>query len=101
MKDKNIKKRIFSVLIVIFGLTMGVSWNKAGFCIGDIIFSSLGLSPWSKETSGTHYPAIIGTLAILAGLVMFSYTLQKKHRTSLWLGIAIFIVLVNLISSFI
>ena len=42
------KSRITAVVLILIGLALGVTWNKASFCIGDNLFAALGLPAWSK-----------------------------------------------------
>ena len=96
--NKKLVKRIISILLIITGLAFGVTWNPTKYCLGDEIFKALGLSPWSNGFSGTHYPAVIGIFVILAGMIVLSFTLNKKARTWLWIAIVLLIVLLNLLS---
>ena len=67
-REKRRINRIVAVLLIALGLVLGVTWNRTKFCIGDNIFIALGLPTWSNGTSGTHYPAIIGSVFILIGI---------------------------------
>ena len=77
-KRKNLTNRLIAVLLIVLGLILGGTWNSAKYCIGDKIFIALGISPRSNGSSGTHYPAIIGSFVILAGISILNLTLQKK-----------------------
>ena len=86
-------KRIISIIMIVLGIILGVTWNKNGLCIGDNLFSALGLPAWSYGTSfnrGTHYPAVIGTILILAGLNVFNYTLRVNYQKWFWASVLIF-----------
>ena len=87
-KSKKLTNRIMAVLLIVLGLILGGTWNSAKYCIGDKIFIALSISPWSNGSSGTHYPAIIGSFVILAGISILNLTLQKKTR--LWICVADF-----------
>lgn len=77
-ENKKTFTRVIAVALIAFGVVLGVNWGSAKFCIGDHIFSALGLPVWSKGTSRAHYPAILGSVFLLAGISMFNFTLQKK-----------------------
>ena len=74
-KSKKLTNRIIAVILIVLGLILGGTWNSAKYCIGDKIFIALGISPWSNGSSGTHYPAIIGSFVILAGISILNLTL--------------------------
>lgn len=93
-KGKKVKYRITAILLMIIGALLGVTWNINGFCIGDILFASLGLPAWSN---GTHYPAIVGSIIILVGIGLLNSTLQKKARMWLWTAVIAVLVILNLI----
>ena len=80
-------KRIISIIMIVLGIILGVTWNQNGLCLGDIVFSALGLPAWSN---GTHYPAVIGTILILAGLNVFNYTLKVNYQKWFWASVLIF-----------
>ena len=77
-KRKNLTNRLIAVLLIVLGLIFGVTWNSAKFCIGDEIFIALGISPWSNGSSGTHYPAIIGSFIILVGTSIFNFAKESS-----------------------
>lgn len=102
-KRKNLTNRLIAVLLIVLGLIFGVTWNSAKFCIGDEIFIALGISPWSNGSSGTHYPAIIGSFIILVGTSILlvgtsilNLTLQKKARFWIWAAVILSLILFNL-----
>ena len=99
-KSKKLTNRIISVLLIVLGLILGVSWNSAKYCIGDEIFIALGISPWSNGSSGTHYPAVIGSFVILAGISILNFTLQKKTRLLIWTALILCFILLNLIFTY-
>ena len=86
-KSKKLTNRIIAVILIVLGLILGGTWNSAKYCIGDKIFIALGISPWSNGSSGTHYPAIIGSFVILAGISILNLTLQKKTRLWIWTAV--------------
>ena len=51
---------------------------------------------WSNGSSGTHYPAIIGSFVILAGISILNLTLQKKTRLWIWTAVILCFILFNL-----
>ena len=95
-KSKKLTNRIIAVLLIVLGLILGGTWNSAKYCIGDKIFIALGISPWSNGSSGTHYPAIIGSFVILAGISILNLTLQKKTRLWIWTAVILCFILFNL-----
>ena len=95
-KRKNLTNRLIAVLLIVLGLIFGVTWNSAKFCIGDEIFIALGISPWSNGSSGTHYPAIIGSFVILARISILNLTLQKKTRLWIWTAVILCFILFKL-----
>lgn len=99
-KSKKLISRIIAVLLIVLGLIFSVTWNIAKYCIGDEIFIALGISPWSNGSSGTHYPAVIGSFVILAGITILNSTLQKSARFWIWTAIILFLILVNLVFSY-
>ena len=100
-KEKKLYSRIIAVLLIALGLVLGVTWNSSKFCIGDNIFIALGLPAWSNGTTGTHYPAIVGTFVILIGVSVLNYTLQKKARLWLWTTVIICLIALNMVFTYI
>lgn len=98
-REKRRINRIVAVLLIALGLVLGVTWNSTKFCIGDNIFIALGLPTWSNGTSGTHYPAIIGSVFILIGIGVLNTTLQKKNR--FWTVVVLLLVMLNFILGYI
>lgn len=99
-KSKKLTNRIIAVLLIVLGLILGVTWNSAKYCIGDEIFIALGISPWSNGSSGTHYPAVIGSFVILAGISILNLTLKKKTRMWIWTTVILCLILFNLIFTY-
>ena len=95
-KSKKLTNRIIAVLLIVLGLILGGTWNSAKYCIGDKIFIASGISPWSNGSSGTHYPAIIGSFVILSGISILNLTLQKKTRLWIWTAVILCFILFNL-----
>ena len=87
--------RILAAVFILMGIALGFTWNSTGFCIGDNIFAALGLPAWSKGTTGTHYPAIVGTCFILAGVCLINYTLKEKTRSWIWAAVVIALGILN------
>ena len=95
-KSETLTNRIIAVLLIALGLILSVTWNSAKYCIGDEIFIALGISPWSNGSSGTHYPAVIGSFVILAGIGILNLTLQRKARLWIWTAVILFLILFSL-----
>ena len=93
------KSRIIAVLLIVIGVVLGVTWNKARFCVGDHLFVALGLPAWSNGTTGTHYPAVVGSVIILVGIGLLNYTLQTKTRRLLWGIVILLLIAFNLVFS--
>ena len=96
-QQKKAIKRIVAVLMIILGLILGVTWNKASFCIGDNLFAVFGLPAWSNGTTGMHYPAVIGSVILLIGISLLNYTLQTKARRLLWGIVILLLIAFNLL----
>lgn len=62
------KQRALGLILALFGFLFGTSFGENGFCLGDRIFSLLGLSVWSGQIDGLHYSAFLGLCIMLAGL---------------------------------
>ena len=95
MKNKKVAGRLVAVLLIALGLVLGVTWTPTKYCIGDEIFTALGISPWSNGMTGTHYPAILGSFILLAGISLLNLTLQKKSRFWIWTAIILFLIVLN------
>ena len=98
--EKRLVYRICGTVMLILGLILAVTWNRTGFNIGDHIFTFLGLPSWSKGTGGLHYPAVVGSLTALCGIGMVNLTLQKKSRAWVWGIVLLFLIILNLVSSY-
>ena len=97
---QKVTKRIVAVLLIILGLVLGVTY-KDGLCVGDNLFTALGLPAWSNGTTGTHYPAVVGSVIILIGIGLLNYTLQTKARRLLWGIVILLLIAFNLLFSII
>ena len=95
---QKVTKRIIAVLLIILGLVLGVTY-KDGLCVGDNLFTALGLPAWSNGTTGTHYPAVVGSVIILIGIGLLNYTLQTKARRLLWGIVILLLIVFNLLFS--
>ena len=95
---QKVTKRIIAVFLIILGLVLGVTY-KDGLCVGDNLFTALGLPAWSNGTTGTHYPAVVGSVIILIGIGLFNYTLQTKARRLLWGIVILLLIAFNLLFS--
>ena len=85
--------RIAGILLLLFGLFFGGTIQSRQYCFGDIVFSALGLPSWSNGTAGTHYPAIVGIIFVIAGVILTTATLDIKYRVLFWGVAAIIIVM--------
>lgn len=92
--------RCFSVILAVFSVAFGVTWNKTGYCLGDEILTAIGLTPWSQGTQGTHYTALYALAMLFAALFLFASTTKNRQRTMryLWVALAVIIVLLRLFS---
>ena len=95
MENKKVTGRIVAVLLIALGLVLGVTWTPSRYCIGDEIFTAPGISPWSNGTTGAHYPAILGSFTLLAGISLLNLTLQKKSRFWLWTTVVLLLIVLN------
>ena len=95
---QKVTKRIIAGLLIILGLVLGVTY-KDGLCVGDNLFTALGLPAWSNGTTGTHYPAVVGSVIILIGIGLLNYTLQTKARRLLWGIVILLLIAFNLLFS--
>ena len=95
---QKVTKRIIAVPLIILGLVLGVTY-KDGLCVGDNLFTALGLPAWSNGTTGTHYPAVVGSVIILIGIGLLNYTLQTKARRLLWGIVILLLIAFNLLFS--
>ena len=95
---QKVTKRIIAVLLIILGLVLGVTY-KDGLCVGDNLFTALGLPAWSNGTTGTHYPAVVGSVIILIGIGLLNYTLQTKTRRWVWAIVILLLIAFNLLFS--
>ena len=82
-RENKIKKWIIGGLLIAAGFIFGGTWGN-GMCLGDRMFAFLGLQAWSDGTAGTHYPAIIGFLIIMAGCTFINMTMKEKTRIFFW-----------------
>ena len=94
-REKKLHCRIIGTLLIALGAMLGVTWNAERYCIGDIIFTALGLPTWSNGTTGTHYPGVLSLFIILIGITSINYTLQSKVRIWFWISV---IVIINILS---
>ena len=99
-KSKKLVFRIVAVSLIALGLVLGVTWNSARYCMGDELFVALGILPWSNGSSGTHYPAVIGSFVILVGISMLNLTLNKKTRLWIWITVILSLIVYNLIFTY-
>lgn len=99
-KSKKLVFRIVAVSLIALGLVLGVTWNSARYCMGDELFVALGISPWSNGSSGTHYPAVIGSFVILVGISMLNLTLNKNTRLWIWITVILSLIVYNLIFTY-
>ncbi len=94
-RENKLTARIFAVAIMVLGIVFGGTWNNTGFCIGDNIFSVVGLPLWSGGTSGVHYPGILGLLFVFGGAGILNTTLSSKSRKWVWGIVIVLFVVIN------
>ncbi|WP_144027253.1 hypothetical protein [Paenibacillus selenitireducens] len=73
-----------------------VARNHLGHTIGDWLFRSIGLSPWSRGEQGLHYPNIIGIILLIIGItgaVIYIRPYYPKIRSRMILGSIAFLFL--------
>lgn len=97
-QNKQLIKRISAISLIVFGIILGGTWRKEGICLGDYLFSMIGLPVWSEGTEGMHYPAMAGLIFILIGIGMLNTALSKKQRIWVWSMILLLLVLINFLS---
>ena len=95
--NNKMPKQISAILLIILGIIFGSTWGSAGFCLGDNVFTAIGLPVWSNGTSGTHYPAIVGIALILIGVAVLSPTLSKKARFWVWSIVILILLIIGLL----
>ena len=97
-KQVKILLRILAPVLFLSLLLFGATLEN-GFCMGDAMMTSMGLSPWSKGTQGVHYPGVIAVAGMFASLALFACTTEQKARTfrRLIIGIIVAGFLINLI----
>lgn len=70
--------KYLSFVLIAFALIFGGTWW--GFCLGDNIFTFMGLSPWSDGTSGTHYVALFSLVPLFAGIFLLVSSKKNTNR---------------------
>lgn len=92
--ENKLTTRIFAVAIITFGIIFGSTWNSIGFCLGEYIFSTVGIPVWSGGTNGVHYPGMLGLFFVFVGAGILNTTLSLKIRKWVWkIVIALFVVI--------
>lgn len=80
--------------IFLLTLTAGMAWTYPNNVpLGELAFRAVGLSPWSKDTSGLYFPGILFTLIFLAGLVLMNKALRQR-RLLITIGLLLFIPMI-------
>lgn len=97
MTIKKVVLRGIAVLLMIGSVVFGMTWKKNGYCLGDELLNSLGLKAWSGGTQGTHYTALYALGLLLAAIVMYAMTTEKRLTTFRYFLIGI--VVVSVLSS--
>lgn len=97
MEKKTLTVRCVSLLGAAFFVIFGSNIGKNRFCLGDWIFSLLGIPAWSRGTQGLHYPGIIGIIAAALLFYVFASTTRNKSKTmaNLILGTVVAMYLLN------
>lgn len=71
MKQKNVTgKRIAGITLILVGVFLAATWPNTEICFGDILFSAFRLPTWSGGSTGVHYPAVLGAVLILVGIIV-------------------------------
>lgn len=96
MNKKTRKKLAFGlVTLLLAGIGILFSFTFGDINYGDVILNNIGLRPWSKGDSGTHY-------TIYYSLIFFipSVILGYKYKDNIWakIGRGISIIMIVLIS---
>lgn len=99
--NRHLIKRISAIVLIIFGILFGGNWSSSRFCLGDNVFSAFGLPVWSKETSGIHYPAIVGMVIILIGVGILNTTLSKKALLRVWSIVIIILIIMGAVFAYV
>lgn len=86
-KEKKFVLRGTAIVLTAIGIVLAATWGSAQLCVGDVIFSTLGLEAWSNGSGGLHYPAVLGSIVYLLGFAIFGRTLPKNTRYWTW-GVA-------------
>lgn len=60
-------RHLLIAIVLIFFSIIIVHTTETGFSIGDKLFLSLGLSPWSNDQTGFHYPFVISFTLFIIG----------------------------------
>ncbi|MCC8103811.1 MAG: hypothetical protein LIP11_16690 [Clostridiales bacterium] len=94
-RNRQLTNRIIAIVLMAIGAVFGGTWNKTGFCLGDHVFSALGLPAWSNGTNGTHYPGNMGMFLIVIGIAVLNSTLQRKTRLWVWIIVILLFLLIN------
>ena len=64
--------KYLSFVLIAFAFIFGGTWW--GYCLGDNVFTFLGISPWSDGASGTHYVALFALVLLIAGIFLFAHS---------------------------
>ena len=87
-KKNKILLRVLSVVIIVLAHTFGFTW-PSGYCLGDALFQSIGLSPWSDGSQGTHYVAILAIAAEIGAFALYASTTKNKLQTFRYFMLAV------------
>ena len=96
-KIKRYSVRCVSAILMCFALVFGTTYGKTGYCLGDEVFKSLGLSVWSDGMEGTHYPAVLALILLLIGYVLFMATIKNRDRFFKYFLTGIFVAVICVI----
>ncbi len=99
--NKQLTKKISGAVLIILGTVFGGTWKSKAFCLGDHVFSALGIPVWSNGTKGTHYPGIVSLFVILIGIGILNTTLSKKERLWIWGGTILIILIISFCSAYV
>lgn len=81
---------ILCLVGVLFSCTL-----PGGFCLGDAIFSLIGLSSWSNGSQGLHYPPYVALIFFLPAVVLgWRFPSHRLAGWGKWVSTLILVFLV-------
>lgn len=99
MKENKVwKNRVIGIILIVAGILFGGNFDSAKISLGDKLFTILGIPTWSEGTTGLHYSALIGLVAILIGMGLLNVTFNKWTRIWIWVACIVIFMLVGMFS---